>query len=240
MDQKITALIHMFYKNSYEELKLNILTLKKDQITIIFNIGSANDLTVLKKIATDFPKAIIIQSPNIGKDIGGKLSMIDLCLKLKIDTDYYIFIHDKKSPHTTLGEIWRNKLFKIIQTEQIPNIKNMFLKDRKIGIIGCKDFIISEYNNSTKEFETQNNHILKLLIKKYHLNINNYEFIGGTMFWIKASIIHSFFLKYPPNDIIASLEKGNVLDYAGGTQTHSWERMLCWIAIDQGYKIKGI
>ncbi|MBA3706225.1 MAG: hypothetical protein H0W84_10105, partial [Bacteroidetes bacterium] len=71
-------------------------------------------------------------------------------------------------------------------------------------------------------------------------DLKNYDFVGGTMFWIRAEIMNSFFRKNNALDIRATLEKGNVLDHEHGTYSHSWERMLSWIAIDQDYYIKGI
>lgn len=239
---KITALIHLFYKDMYDLLKPFFDHMKVSGIQLVFNINQAgvdkNNLFI--QIAVDFPAAIIIQTPNRGKDIGGKITLIDLCLQLGIKTDYYILLHDKKSPHSSFGEIWRNKLFRIIEKESIPKIEKMFLQDKKLGLVGAKEFIVNEYNKSTENFNTSNDEILKTLIQKYDVDVNSYRYIGGTMFWIKAQVIESFFLKHVPLDILSTLEPGNVLDYNRGTQTHAWERLLSWMATDQGYKIKGI
>jgi|SRR3954469_25341182 lipopolysaccharide biosynthesis protein len=243
MDQdKIIVLIHIYYKNSYDELKVYLLNLKQAHISIVFKIDYdfLNEHGVLKQITADFPEAFIIHSPNIGKDIGGKLAMIDLCLKLNLQSEYFILLHDKKSPHSSLGDVWRNKLFKIIEPGNILKIKKIFEQDEKVGLIGTKEFISNEYDKSIGRFEGANNEILKTLIQKYQLDLKTYDFIGGTMFWIRSKIIYTFFSKYAPLDILSTLEKGNVLDSETGTHTHAWERILSWISTDQGYKIKGI
>ncbi len=239
---KIIALIHIYYKNSYKELREQLLNLKQDHISIVFKIeiDTSNQEDILKQIATDFPQAFVIHSPNIGKDIGGKLAMIDFCLRLNLKGDYFIFLHDKKSPHSTLGNSWRNKLFKIIEPDNIIKIKKLFEQDEKVGVVATKEFISNEYDRGVDRFDGKNNEILKMLIQKYQLQLNTYDFIGGTMFWIRAKIIYSFFSKYDPLEILSTLEKGNVLDGELGTHTHAWERMLSWISTDQGYKIKGI
>ena len=237
---RIIVLMHIYYKNSYDELKGYLLNLKQEQISIVFKIDCSDEQGIFKQITEDFPSAFIIQSPNVGKDIGGKLAMIDLCLRLNLQSDYFILLHDKKSPHSTLGDVWRNKLLKIIEPDNIIRIKKIFEQNEKVGVIGTKEFISNEYDRSIDKFESTNNEILKMLIQKYQLNLNTYDFIGGTMFWIRAKVIYTFFSKHAPLEIFSTLEKGNVLDGEKGTLTHAWERMLSWISTDQGYKIKGI
>ena len=77
-------------------------------------------------------------------------------------------------------------------------------------------------------------------LKKYGISISNYEFIGGTMYWMKAPIIENFFTKYNPMQIRSELEAGNVMDNYGSTNAHTWERVLSWAATNQGYRVRGI
>lgn len=240
----IVLLVHLYYKHTPEELRQLISLPKEMNITIVFNL--LNEHQHQNKTAiTDYQnnsghQVFIIETPNIGKDIGGKLALVDLCLQLNIKANYYILLHDKKSPHTLLGDIWREKLFRIIEPQNIEKIKRMFDEDSKLGIVAAKEFVMNEYNNSTGNFNCTSNQIIKKLILQYKLNLSNFDFVGGTMFWIKAEIFNAFFLKHNALEIRATLEKGNVLDHEHGSNTHAWERMLSWIAIDQGYKIKGI
>ncbi|MBA3706835.1 MAG: hypothetical protein H0W84_13315, partial [Bacteroidetes bacterium] len=62
------------------------------------NISSNNVISDIKK---NIPNVITTCTPNIGKDIGGKLVLVDLAMNLNPDSDFYIILHDKKSPHTT-------------------------------------------------------------------------------------------------------------------------------------------
>jgi lipopolysaccharide biosynthesis protein len=228
--KRIILFTHCYYPNS--------------GIGVNYELISCNDILKLTNFSNLSTPQInsdyIISSPNQGKDIGGKLALIDLTIKLKINADYYIFLHDKKSPHTTLGDIWREKLFKIIEPQNIEKIKNMFDEDDKLGIVAAKEFIVNEFDETTGNFNCTSNSILKELIKQYKLNLTNFDFVGGTMFWVKTEIFNNFFSRYNPLEIRATLEKGNVLDHDHGTYTHAWERMFSWIATDQGYKIKGI
>jgi lipopolysaccharide biosynthesis protein len=163
-----------------------------------------------------------------------------LCIELKMHFDLYILLHDKQSPHSSLGTAWRNKLFRIIRPDKIKEILQLFDENKKLGIVSSKEFIINEYNNKLEVFDSTNNIILKRLLKQYELSPRSYDFIGGTMYWIRAEIFNSFFERYAPLTIRASLETGNVMDHEQGTVTHSWERILSWIALDKGFYIKGI
>jgi lipopolysaccharide biosynthesis protein len=217
---------------------LNLAKLNSCFFFCISNQG--NNKKLIEQIIKDFPDSYIITPPNIGKDLGGKIALIDLMMRLNHKADYYILLHDKKSPHSTLGDTWREKLFRIIEPSFIEKIQQLFEENKTIGIVGAKEFIINEYKENTGDFECTSNLILKKLIVNYSLKLNTFEFIGGTMFWVRSEIMNAFFAKNSPLEIRKTFEKGNVLDYQTGTQTHAWERMLSWIAIDQGYKIKGI
>ena len=207
-----------------------------------FNICTENTSSqeIIKDIRKNISNAFVTCSSNVGKDIGGKLILIDLALNMNSDVDFYVFLHDKRSPHSSLGETWKKKIARIIQPEKINNVLELFTKDKNIGIIASKEFISNEYDTKNSVFNSTNNKLIKELITNYSLHLTNYDFVGGTMFWVRADIINSFFKKNNPLTIRATLEKGNVMDNEQGTYTHSWERMFSWIALDQGYYIKGI
>ena len=230
--KQIAVLYHSFYQlpHGSPEKIFNPLAAKS---TVLVNSPNHNG-------KLHFEYSYQIQTTNKGKDIGGKLALIDLSLNMGLRVNYYILLHDKKSIHNPLGEIWRKKLFRIIEPEQIETIIRIFETDKKVGIVAAQEFIMNEYDRDTDNFSCTSHAILKELIAKYNLKLNTYDFVGGTMFWIRAEIIERFFRKHSPLEIRATLEQGNVLDTDKGTYTHAWERMFSWIATDQQYTIKGI
>jgi len=234
-------LIHIYYKDSWEMIfreKLKTIGDTECQLLINLSMDIIDKQTLVTNILIDFPKAFIIESPNIGKDIGGKLALIDLLLKLDLRPPLLVLLHDKRSPQAIMGERWRNKLLNIIEPNVISRIQRMFSKDEDLGIVGAKDFIINEYdkNNTSRN----NNEILSLLVKRYSLQTDDHHFIGGTMFWVRTEPFLDFFRVFPPLECRKQLEAGNILDVRNGTYTHSWERLFCWISIAKGYKLKGI
>ena len=236
-------LIHIFYEDSWQLLLRHIITEAKPFSPVIMvnlcNTENNVDKTA-KAIKADFPDAYIIISPNKGKDVGGKLALIDLFMKTNQPCEFIVFLHDKLSPHAVTGDTWRNKLFSILEPKKIKNILDEFANKPTMGIIGARDFIKNEYNDKRGELETTNKLKLNELIIKYNLSVNSYLFIAGTMFWIRSSIIKDFFSRYRPLECREILEEGDFTDQFEGTYTHSWERLFCLLAISYKYNIEGI
>lgn len=239
----IALLMHIYNQDSWEKIfKDQLKRLYDFSPIILVNLcltNSGND-RLIASIRKDFPEAFIIVTPNKGRDIGGKLALIDFFLKGKLKCEFMALLHDKQSPHRFGGDAWRQKLFAIIEVEKINLILEQFRLDRSTGVIATSDFIKNEYDKKTNEFKTTNNTKLKELIQKHNLRVSDYRFVAGAMFWIRTAIIKEFFSRHSPLSCRELLEEGNFTDQYDGTYTHSWERIFCWLANDQGYRIKGI
>ncbi len=235
-------LLHIYYKESWDTYLNEVLSkIKYLDFDLYINlpVSQTHNYELVKKIKVEYPSAIIIESPNIGKDIGGKLALLNHFFVLKSNKELIVFLHDKKSPQSATGERWRKTLYKIVDNKYIPEILNL-LKNKKTGIVGAKECIINEKDSRTKLFKSNNSSYLDLLLAKYSIVPNDFYFIGGTMFWIKREAIEPFFLKYSAIECRSELEKGNVSDDLMGSKTHAWERLICWINSSRGYSLKGI
>jgi len=236
-------LIHIYYEDSWEQFLRNIVRgTTPFSPVIMVNLCDTTIHTdkIVRLIKADFPAAYIITTPNKGKDIGGKLALIDLFMKTRQPCDYMVMLHDKLSPHAVTGDTWRTKLLGILEPKKIKTILKEFKDKSDTGIIGAKDFIKNEYNNKVGELETTNKLKLTELIKKYNLQVNNYLFIAGTMFWVRSDIIKGFFSVHKPLECREMLEEGDFTDQFEGTYTHSWERLFCLLATSEKYNIQGI
>jgi lipopolysaccharide biosynthesis protein len=238
-----TLLIHIYYQDSWEKIfkhQLKDLECYSPGIMVNLCITHPGNSQIISAIKNDFPNAFIITTPNKGKDIGGKLALIDFFNKTQQAAEYIVFLHDKVSPYSITGERWRTKLFSIVDAGKVKTILNDFSNNPRLGIVGAKDFIRNEFDEKKSNLETTNSDKIKELIAKYNLKISSFIFIAGTMFWIRSSIIRNFFSVHSPLDCREMLEDGGSIDHQEGTYTHSWERILCWLANDQQYTIKGI
>jgi lipopolysaccharide biosynthesis protein len=236
-------LIHIYYRDSWEKIfKEQLKNLQRYSPVILINlcITTPGIREVIASIKQDFPGAYIITTPNKGKDIGGKLALVDLYINTGLETDYIIFLHDKVSPHSITGERWRNKLFSIIEPDRIKSIIKEFQNNSKLGLVGARDFLKNEFDEKKKMMDTRNSEKIQELIRRYGLVITDHTFIVGMMFWIRTEIIRGFFSKNLPLNCREQLEEADSTDQHEGTYTHSWERIFCWLANDQHYTLKGI
>jgi len=209
----------------------------------VYNIGDDQPLVsrLRESISGSFLKDIVLRrSPNQGKDIGGKLVLLDACLHEALPTPFSIFLHDKKSPYKIQGQQWKNRLFGIIEPDFIEKALSSFTRNEKLGIIAGSSDIRDEYDHSLKSFISTNRPLLQQFQTTFHINTTDYRYVAGTMFLARSSPLLDFFRKYPPLDIRKTLEKGNIMDETSGSNTHAWERMLCWLIFAQGYTIKGL
>jgi lipopolysaccharide biosynthesis protein len=239
---KVAVLMHIYYDTTFGLFINDLLNLKEYNACYLFSVSQdcirKND--IIKAIQQNFPEAFIFETPNIGKDIGGKLALIDLYFRINIQSDYIILLHDKLSPQALNGNEWRDKLLEIIEKGNIDTILDIFQNNKSVGIVSNEKCISNEYVKQNNSFATVNNDLLKTYLADYHIETSNYDFVPGTMFWIRSNIIKEFFTKYPPLEIRKKLEPGNVLDNLTGTHTHVIERLLGLLAGGSGYKIQGI
>ena len=239
-DPLLAFMTHIYYDNSWIEIRDKLKNFNDGKNYFLFSISEGCIIRneIIENIKETFTNAFFLVTPNVGRDIGGKMTLIDLYLFLGIKSSYIIILHDKQSIHSLEGESWKNNLFKIFDINNQSRILNLF-RDPAVGIIGIKDHIVNEYNATTHTFRN-NNQLSKKLLKQFNISIENYDFMGGCIFWIKSSIIEKFFMKNNPILIRGSLEPGNVLDLHGERLTHTWERMFSWIATSDGYRVDGI
>lgn len=238
---KVAVLYHIFYEDSVPDIVNELKGLNYFQTSFFFNICSEtpNQHKIREDLLKFFPGSVVCTSSNKGKDIGGKLLLVKVCLEMRYEPDWIIFLHDKKSLQALNAKTWKNELLKIIQKDQLPKVNEIILNNPNCGIIAAKDYVRKETKIEGK-FTGNNGPILAALIQKYNITSKNYEYVAGTMFWVKASVLLAFFKKFDPLKIRQSLEEGNVIDNFNGTNAHSWERMLSWIISSQGLNFKTI
>ena len=238
---KITVFAHLYYSASIDEFISHLTDIATYKPDFFFNLGPSCDRELqIEKIRSHFPEAYILDSPNIGKDVGGKLALLELYGRLNLQSDYMLFIHDKQSPQVIHGEKWKNELLEILKMNKIKEVMRIYESEPSVGIIGALKHISNEYDSKTQKFNTKNDEILREYIAGFKFTANEFSFIAGNMFWVRASIFEHFFKINNPLKLRSGLEEGNVLDAESGTRTHSLERVFGWIALNQGFSIKGI
>lgn len=177
------------------------------------------------------------KSSNKGKDIGGKMVLLDTYIKLNLTTEFGLFLHDKKSLYKANNKAWADKLLKIAGESFSQKVQTIFQNKPAIGLITASGNVMDEYNAASESFVSTNAKLLPQLQQQFNINPPGFNYIAGTMFWFRMKPIENFFKKYPPLIIRETLEDGNVTDEYTATNTHCWERLLSWIITAEGYKI---
>ena len=235
---KAAFLYHNYYSlKGISEVQERLAALNESNILLLTSIPE-------KFIGQELPENTetekFLITTNQGKDIGGKLLLLNLILTLYPDIPYLFLLHDKRSYQKYSGTFEKEMLFDIISPEKYSKILSKLNNDPQLGLIGPAASIKNEFNAKTNSFRTTNSDILKTLQTKYQVFTEDYRFVAGTMFCVRTSIFRDFFRKHNPIEVKATLETGNILDDAQGTVTHSWERLLGWIVTAAGYKIEGV
>lgn len=236
---KCAILYHCYYNT--DNLKSIIKKVKRLNLyepTLLIASVNNNLDPVFQEDETE--NAIYLKVSNKGKDIGGKFLSIDVLLNTYQDIEYVAFLHDKKSYYKQSGDFERIQLHSIVEEDAVKKILTLFRENPAIGLICNKNAIKNEFSLTDGNFRTTNSEIIKSELQRYNIEITDYSFAAGTMFWIKTSILKDFFFVNKILDIRSKFETGNVLDHNEGTFTHTWERLFSFITKSQGYKIVGL
>jgi len=236
------VIVHLFYPDEAQKLVLKLKPIDKaKKCLFLFNLDVQNKLEVTELIKSNLGESKIFSFPNKGRDIGAKFFLLNVAFNLPVTADNIIVLHDKKSPHLPKTNEWRENLLSIIDEKYYSEVAKALL-DPAVGIIGSNKYIENEWDDIRDTFRSKNAPIIKKIIGEINLATRDYSFIAGNMFLIRYSILKSFFAKrnMEPIDIVETLEENNALDFNKGTRIHSWERIMCWIATSQGYKIYGL
>lgn len=231
---RVAILYHNYYSlDGVEEMRAKIAALGRRDVLLLCSLPEK----FLGGVPAQRADEHFMVTANVGKDIGGKLLLIELLLSLYPQVSYAILLHDKRSYHKHSGQWEKDGLFRIVDAELFQVIEGAFERDADMGIACAKSYVRNEYLGAGR-FDTPNSELLAGMLEKYNFPDRDLRFVAGTMFWIRTGILRRFFGPGCAFEVRATLEAGNVLDHAHGTVTHSWERVLSWIATTAGYQIK--
>ena len=246
MEKRISILFHNYYgqdqewasfigKNIISDHVLYVNTVRDSYYRLKEDAAMSGEAAFLEK---DTNRHIVWrQSGNVGKDIGGKLVLMDAFLRLQDKSEYLLLLHDKRSPYHVNRDMWASGLLSIAEKDGLTKALSSMEKDERIGMMTAENTITQEEGDDKYSRESS---LVKGLLRNYQLNPPDLRFAAGAMFLVRASIYKDFFIKYSPLEIRGSLGESKVLDNEGPTIMHGWERMLSWIVTSAGYKLDSL
>ncbi len=240
---RICLFIHLYYEDTWLEIYQAIKQLLKDQVYVILHLPVESPFAekIEPILKLKFPNVLTVKSTNRGKDIGAKLVMLHVYQSLSLNHDYFLFIHDKKSQQIGPGgNEWRKKLLRITDPKCQNEVFRLF-QTEQTGMVGAQEHLISETTHDIQTVFLHQRQFTLDAAKEVGIHYRKeMRFVGGTMFWVRSTLLLNFFKSIDPLFVRSNLENGNVLENDGVSLTHAWERILGWMVCSQGYKIEGI
>lgn len=245
---KIAVIIHLYYVDLWNEFKKLIYNIHYD-VDIYVNLvdGSVQMINLVnfkRKLEEEYPNIKVFINENAGLDIGGTLNVINYIIKENKHYEYVLKLHSKKSIHTGRmenknGDIWRNELIDPIlgDYKTVNSVIDLFVENPIIGMIGSKKWLLDKHKNIY-----QNSEMLQTYINIYNITVplDDIQFIGGSIFWVRFDILKDFFTKNDPIKIIRTFEKNSFTDDKELKWTHAFERVFGLMVLNYGKKIIGV
>jgi lipopolysaccharide biosynthesis protein len=201
-----------------------------------------NNILIEDRIKKFKPNAKIISSPNKGVDIGGFLYTYK---HVDPKTDLILKIHTKAGLGSTQtpsrgvlnkgivaaknsGNGWFKRLMDgvLLNELKVNNILNEFKHNPECGMVGFKQYNnfstnIKEMNSIFRIFNTPNNH-------------NNCFFVGGTVFWVRNSVLKKYLTPNNIDKILTTLPSGYVYE---PSPNHAMERIFGCLVYKEKQKL---
>jgi lipopolysaccharide biosynthesis protein len=231
---KIAVLVHVYFTDVLIEKLIPKLKLLANDADFYFNFVRGQEtqeaLDIIK--STFKHHTVSYTEQNIGRDVNGQLNNLKTIYSRLKRYDYYLFLHTKKSVHLLpeQGEAWMKNLTSIIKDKKtIETILDDFKTKPKLGMVcepRCKVNLM-----------TVNQHNFEVFCKGFQIDPKGeFWFCAGTMFWVRASIIDTFY-EHPqmiPAIQATFREENGAID---GEVHHTMERIYGKQVYNLGYTL---
>ncbi len=222
--------LHAYYPDLIDEF-MGCLAGNLSRCDLFVTTGREEDLARLKKSLASYDRGAVEVAvvPNRGRDIGPFLTHYQWLNK---KYDLLVHLHCKKtaSLDASVGETWRHFLWWNLLGDKFPMldvIAREFERDERLGLVFPDDpHIVGWWSNKERA---------QALAQKMGLTgalPQAFEFPVGTMFWCRPEALRPLFeLRLSWDDYPAEPVP------IDGTILHAIERMLPFVARNQGYRI---
>jgi len=232
---KIAVVLHMFYENSWKEIREYLLNLEGYQydLYVTVTIGQLSEST-LDKIRNFHPNTTIIPCENRGFDLAPFLTALkqinldqyDILIKLqsKSTKRRWIYIYNQ----LLLRRDWFVNLYEgVLGAQEVHQTIDKLLNDPQIGLVAAQNLIVSDPKHKQQ------------LIHKMAADRNlefpeNYRFVAGTCFGVKAACLKEIQDMNITPEAFVPTPASRGLSFG-----HFMERYLCVSVEKQGYSFYG-
>lgn len=227
--KRVCCLVHIYYTDLTDELLDYVDNISEDKDVYVNLVTTTWSATIHEHIVSRLPNAIVIISPDHGRDIGGfarLLSVADVS-----NYDLFLLLHSKKSPHLPpeFGREWRRGLLEpVVGSRETASlcIFQMRLNPR-MGLVGAAKWRCTDILANSGKYDE----LLDIAcVAREHRQC---DFVSGTMFFVAQPVIKRLQL------VLRSIvfEDGHdapLSFHVDGQYAHAVERVIANLVRDEG------
>lgn len=235
--KEMAVVIHLHYEDTVKDYFKYIVNIPKSIDVYITVSDKRTRMRITECIEYhEIKNCFIVDKNNRGRDVS---ALLVACRSKILEYQYICFVHDKKEKSDDRKkdvQCWTEGLWEntIGSTEYIYNIKELFDKNKKLGVLVPPNPMTDYFSYAITNTWYKNFDLTKKIADELGLICDISEdkpaITLGTMFWCRVDALRKLFLKkwvYEdfPDEPLA-------LD---GTISHAIERILAYVAQDAGY-----
>lgn len=230
---RILVHLHLFYPEMWERIKEYLKNLTPYDYTLYVTHPLNFEAEVINKIKEFKPDTVIIPLENKGFDVGPYIEVIS-----KTDLSRYDIIfklHSKRKRKGRMfmyGNLFRKRDWFLYLFNGVAGPFNVhktidkLANDSKVGMVAAQNLIVTDPAHKQR--------FVQKYAEEFHLNYTkNYQFIAGTVFAVKASLMQEI------KDLGFSQDDFDPTKRGQFSLAHALERLICIVVIEKGYKIAG-
>lgn len=225
-DTKLAVIVHLYYLDMWGQVEEGLSRISQDFDLYISVPVGYSDISI-DNVSKYHKNTNIVKVPNRGRDVLPFATIMNRIRKLNYD--YVLKLHTKKSKHRSDGSDWFNDIISNLLPDNQTDIYSKLSKE-DTGIVGPKGHVVSlsrHMGSNEPRLLELISEIDKTKVKKYQGRWANYPFIGSTMFWARVDLLTPLLDLYLlPSDFES--ESGQI----DGTLAHAVERLMGGILHD--------
>lgn len=232
---KCLVILHLYYQQSWQEIQEYLKNLSAYSFDLIVTVIEGNtDPAVIAEIEA-FPNTKkILTCPNRGYDVAPFLLALE-----DVNLDAYDIVFKLQSKSTKRSWIyiynqlffrrdWFLNLFEgILSAENAHLTVDKLYNDPSVGMVSAENLIVSDPPHKYRLIREDG--------IKYGLPVpENYQFVSGTCFAVKAACLKEIQELHIDHNQFQPMSSSRGLSYA-----HFIERYFCMSIVNQGYRLAG-
>jgi lipopolysaccharide biosynthesis protein len=228
---KIAICFHLGYLHRWREFTPYIDNVMRYCPNTDLYITYREDQDPTEMCRRKYPRAIVMKA-NRGADTGAFLLHLKCLLASPVHYDYVFKIHTKSG--NAECPTWVNDLLQGIagDVHKISRVFQIFHQQPKVGMICGKRWLVER-----KMAHDANFPYLDAICRRCHLSSQGIQFVGGTIFWVRMSVLQQAFSNANLENEYQRCEDGKPNE---PSITHSWERIYGLVVHHCGFHIEGV